>query len=544
VDLSIPSATLRHSTVDFSSAPYFDNTRPRNSLDVGFGATSLDDGNSFSARWQGFYLANAAVTTFTVTVGGPDERVRLWIDNRLIIDRWDTYTDVQTFTKEWSASYDVSVAEKTAGETEALATATLSSGAINSVTVVNTGAGYSMVPIVSTAGCTSASTVLAQLVAVLDGNTGKLLVTGGIIVVSPGSGYICTPSIQISGGRDFVWSASSTSLLDIKLEYKQLGAAASIKLSGTGGALIPSTNLFLNREIRGSPFPPMSVQPAPTCASKSSVRGQGLTSATAGVPSMFTIQSNDQYFNERGLGGDLYVVRLQVGGPSFGCQEIGTCPIVYGTVIDNGDSSYSVTYNITRRGTYNVVTSLAVPGGLTATYYSVSGTPLELQGLLPLGVGDSQAPDMTLWQKDTGDMIATKATAYGVRLEGFVSPPASVVTFTFARSGNTAMTVRRMWFNTHMGARTEQSGAAGQFAAAGHGCWPSAPSTSGAYNLPTCTPEYNGPTIATAFDTNSLSANSIIVSNLVINALYDIKIELPCNSGSNCRSVAVRQWRH
>jgi len=337
-----------------------------------------------------------------------------------------------------------------------------------------------------------------------------------------------------------VWSSSANSLLDIKLEYKQLGAAASIKLSGTGGALIPSTNLFLNREIRGSPFPPMSVQPAPTCASKSSVRGQGLTSATAGVPSMFTIQSNDQYFNERGLGGDLYVVRLQVGGPSFGCQEIGTCPIVYGTVIDNGDSSYSVTYNITRRGTYNVVTSLAVPGGLTATYYSVSGTPLELQGLLPLGVGDSQAPDMTLWQKDTGDMIATQTTAYGVRLEGFVSPPASVVTFTFARSGNAAMTVRRMWFNTHMGARTEQSGAAGQFAAAGHGCWPSSPSTSGAYNLPTCTPEYNGPTIATAFDTNSLPANSIIVSNLVINALYDIKIEL----GHAAATAIAVQWRY
>ena len=267
-----------------------------------------------------------------------------------------------------------------------------------------------MVPIVSTAGCTSASTILAQLVATIDG-TGQIP-NGGVTVVSQGSGYICTPSIQISGGRDFVWSASSTSLLDIKLEYKQLGAAASIKLSSNGGTLIdpiPSTNLFLNREIRGSPFPPMSVQPAPTCASKSSVRGQGLTSATAGVPSMFTIQSNDQYFNERGIGGDLYVVRLQVGRPSFGCQEIGTCPIVYGTVIDNGDSSYSVTYNITRRGTYNVVTSLAVPRGLTATYYSF--TYSELAGLLPLGVGDSWAPDMTLWkwQKDTGDMIAAKA---------------------------------------------------------------------------------------------------------------------------------------
>jgi len=509
-DLSIPSATLKHTTVDFSSVPYFDNTRPRNSLDVGFGATSLDDGNSFSARWQGFYLASTAVSTFTVTVGGPDERVRLWIDNRLIIDRWDTYTDVQAFTTSWSATYDVSVPLQTAGEQEALLTAVVAGGIITALDIINPGVSYSMVPKLSTSGCTQPSTTLAELVATISGG-----VITAVQIVGGGTNYICTPSIQISGGRDFVWSSSANSLLDIKLEYKQLGAAASIKLQANAvdaaASAIPSTSLFMNREIRGSPFPPMSVQPAPTCASKSSVRGQGLTSATAGVPSMFTIQSNDQYFNERGLGGDLYLVRLQVGGPTFGCQEIGTCPIVYGTVIDNGDSSYSVTYNITRRGTYNVVTSLAVPGGLTATYYAFPVA--ELTTPLALAAGNSQPPDMTLWQMDTGDMIASKTAVYGIRLEGFVSPPASTVTFTFSRAVD--MTVKRMWFNTHMGTRSETP-------AAGHGCWLTAPASSGVYNLPTCTNDYNGPTIATAFSAN----NAIIVSNLVINAMYDIKIEL------------------
>jgi hypothetical protein len=188
-----------------------------------------------------------------------------------------------------------------------------STKAITGVTKVNGGAGYSSTPKLATAGCASTTTQLANLVAVMHADGYIVSVT----VVPGGAGYTCTPSIQILGGRDSVWSSSAKLLLDIKLEYKQLGASASIKLtetlSGTT-AVIPSTRLFRNREIYGSPFPPMSVQPAPTCAFKSSVRGQGLTSATAGVPSMFTIQSNDQYFNKRGIGGDLYVVRLQVGG--------------------------------------------------------------------------------------------------------------------------------------------------------------------------------------------------------------------------------------
>ena len=507
-----PTASLQHSTVDFSSVPYFDNTRPRSSLDVGFGSTGLDDGNSFSARWQGFYLATLAVSTFTVTVGGPDERVRLWIDNRLIIDRWDTFTDVQDFKKSWTATYDVSVPEKTSGEKEALLTCTTTSGVVQStINVVNAGVGYSMTPTLATSGCNSSSTILAKLVAVMSSGT-----ISSVQVVSGGSGYVCTPSIKILGGRDFVWSSSANSLLDIKLEFKQLGASASIQLQA-GSSVIASNLLFRNREIVGSPFPPMSIQPAPTCASKSSVRGAGLSSATAGLPSMFTIQSNDQYINERGIGGDLYVVRLQVGGPSFGCQEIDTCPIVYGTVLDNGDSTYSVTYNITRRGTYNVVTTLAKPGGLTATYYSA-----DFNSVLPLGAGNSQAPDLTLWQPLTGNMITNQATNYGIRLEGFISPPAEKVTFTFLRSGD--LGTKRLWFNTHMRTRSESP-------AAGHGCWLGAPP-----NLPTCTKEFNGPTIETAFS----NGNAIIVSDLAINALYDIKIEL---GGSTNTEIGV-QWQY
>eukprot|EP00961_Rhodomonas_salina_P185329 2502217-Rhodomonas_salina.1 len=43
------------------------------------------------------------------------------------------------------------------------------------------------------------------------------------------------------------------------------------------------------------------VEPAVVCASKSTAEGAGLTGATAGRPSKFTIQSRDEYMNNRKL---------------------------------------------------------------------------------------------------------------------------------------------------------------------------------------------------------------------------------------------------
>jgi hypothetical protein len=52
-------------------------------------ALSLVDENVFSVRWAGF-LKPSAVETYTIfaAVSGGQERIRLWIDNTLIVDMW------------------------------------------------------------------------------------------------------------------------------------------------------------------------------------------------------------------------------------------------------------------------------------------------------------------------------------------------------------------------------------------------------------------------------------------------------------------------
>jgi hypothetical protein len=59
-------------------------------------ALSLADGNIFSVRWAGF-LKPQAVETYTIfaAVSGSQERIRLWIDNALIVDMWTSISTTE-----------------------------------------------------------------------------------------------------------------------------------------------------------------------------------------------------------------------------------------------------------------------------------------------------------------------------------------------------------------------------------------------------------------------------------------------------------------
>jgi hypothetical protein len=76
-------------TIDFSS-----DTETGDELASdwpGEGANSLADGKWFSVRWTGFVLpAAAGEHTFHATLKGADERVKVWIDNSLLIDQWSS----------------------------------------------------------------------------------------------------------------------------------------------------------------------------------------------------------------------------------------------------------------------------------------------------------------------------------------------------------------------------------------------------------------------------------------------------------------------
>ena len=177
---------------------------------------------------------------------------------------------------------------------------------------------------------------------------------------------------------------------EVKFEYKQYaGSLAKAVLKWDCGILgtacrtktiVPSSNLFRMRQAVNSPFPPFTVYPAPTCAAQSSINGMGLSSSTAGVQQALTIQAVDEYGNERHIGGDNFVVRaipfntwdsMQPFGTNRRLQDCTGCPrTIYGAVSDNGDASYVATFNGTKRGAYKVLASLALNGGLFATYYA------------------------------------------------------------------------------------------------------------------------------------------------------------------------------
>ena len=96
MELSEPVSSWVEQTINFDVSDTqrgFGNDVPR-----GFGDLALSDKQSFSVRWAGLLqlFDDAADTTpkvftFEAGIAETDERVKLWIDNSLIIDRWETY---------------------------------------------------------------------------------------------------------------------------------------------------------------------------------------------------------------------------------------------------------------------------------------------------------------------------------------------------------------------------------------------------------------------------------------------------------------------
>ena len=67
-------------------------------------------GHDFTARWAGFIKATAAAYTFQTGLGGVEERARLWIDSKLVIDQWTSLSStnpVGTYTFATTNHYDL-----------------------------------------------------------------------------------------------------------------------------------------------------------------------------------------------------------------------------------------------------------------------------------------------------------------------------------------------------------------------------------------------------------------------------------------------------
>jgi len=96
--------------------------------------------------------------------------------------------------------------------------------------------------------------------------------------------------------------------------------------------------------IKASPFN-VRIKPAPN-AGKSFAEGPGLLDAWDNEPAYFTIHAIDEDGNPRADGGDVFDVRIS--GP----EE------VQPKIVDNGDGTYSVTYNPQEPGDYEISVQL------------------------------------------------------------------------------------------------------------------------------------------------------------------------------------------
>jgi hypothetical protein len=187
-------------------------------------------------------------------------------------------------------------------------------------------------------------------------------------------GELVVDQWEVSAAAEYNATLDATAglLYELKVEYRHTtddaGATLSYASPSVAKRVIPSSRLFNSpQHVFGSPFTSY-VSPAPTCGTASFSAGAGLCFATAGHYAAFTIQARDEYQNTRTKWEDTFVVKASQTD-HLGRAKTGTV----GANVVKG--RYNVAYLVTKAGSMGVYASLAVAGGITATYYdSVSAT--------------------------------------------------------------------------------------------------------------------------------------------------------------------------
>jgi len=187
-------------------------------------------------------------------------------------------------------------------------------------------------------------------------------------------GKLVVDQWEVSAAAEYnaTLDAAAGLLYELKVEYRHTtgdaGAVLSYASPSVPKRVIPSSRLFNTpQHVFGSPFTSY-VSPAPTCGSTSFSAGAGLCFATAGHYAAFTIQARDEYQNTRTKWEDTFVVKASQTD-HLGRAKTGTV----GANVVKG--RYNVAYLVTKAGSMGVYASMAVAGGITATYYdSVSAT--------------------------------------------------------------------------------------------------------------------------------------------------------------------------
>jgi hypothetical protein len=319
----------------------------------------------FSLRWTGLIRAPQATSyTFQAALGSVtafDERVKLWVDNSLLIDQWSSLasTTPQSVVPSLSVDqlYDVQVEYKNVagGATD---------GSRLALGWAYTGAGFSVVP--STKLYPSHPISGQALRVRLNPNVayarecevygqGLTVATAGMQATFAIQAKDAYNNIRGTGGDLFVVRAFSDGcqVLSNSGEDKATCQPYGPAIGTCGNA--------------NDPFCPSSTNPAPETNDGGDDDGQAYASVAVGVLGQ-----------SRKVGG----MFRQDAAASL-CAN---CPrIVRADVVDHGDSTYTAYFTGTQKGRYTVVTSLVNSGGLAATYYD--DTPVNSLALYSFSSG-------------------------------------------------------------------------------------------------------------------------------------------------------------
>jgi hypothetical protein len=295
-------------------------------------ASLQDDSNGYSVRWAGYIRTPCAAAcdathpsgyTFQFTMAALTDRVRVWIDNTLVIDQWESL--------------------------------------------------------------------------------GHTAPTGTMNVIQ------------------------SESLHDIRVWYRHdknqpTGSGAALRWTPTesGDATafenVPTSRLYVPENIRETPVTAYVVAGTPS-PDYTRVRGNALSISTAGIPAKFTVLTRDAYSNyiagsDRSWSESFVVHKAYLAGAN--------------PLFSTMDTSNTVSYMLTRSGTYTSSMAFYTQGGLTATYYQSSnaaGTPFRT---LTASVVDV-CPSLGCGTSPTGSGLPGN-TAFSARFSGVLRPDADAYT--------------------------------------------------------------------------------------------------------------------
>ena len=225
----------------------------------------------------------------------------------------------------------------------------------------------------------------------------KLWVDNSIVIQQWSSLSSTAPSGTIAFGRgDGYYDISALYKCASQTSEKKCGytlqwesTVSGVANLDTSKSRIRSDRLFQRLDVPNMPSG-LHVQPAVTCAAESTTYRQGLTLATAGVGSSFTIQSKDAYENTREDTSASFTLSVHGSG--------GT-PVYAGAVVPNAPSTkatYTASFELTNAKGYEVFVkhgnenvkgspfSLVVkPAGACGTTSTVQGTGLTASALSP-----------------------------------------------------------------------------------------------------------------------------------------------------------------